>query len=71
MTKAQVGNVTDIAALLPALRNGGLAPITANGVLGDPTGADSEEGRALFEALRARADDAVRRWSPSEHGVIA
>ena len=71
MSKAEVGNVTDIAALLPSLRIGGLAPITANGVLGDPTGADSEEGRLLFEALSARAVDAVRKWSPSEHGVIA
>ena len=60
----------EIAALLPELRAGGLAPVTANGVLGDPTGADSEEGRRLFELLRSRARDAVQRWSPSEHGMI-
>ena len=71
MTKAEVGNPTDIASLLPALRDGGLAPVTANGVLGDPTGADSEEGRVLFEQLCTRARDALQRWSPSEHGVIA
>ena len=71
MTKAEVGNPTDIASLLPALRDGGLAPVTANGVLGDPTGADSEEGRVLFEHLCTRARDALQRWSPSEHGVIA
>ncbi|OZC56475.1 mycofactocin biosynthesis peptidyl-dipeptidase MftE [Rhodococcus sp. 06-470-2] len=71
MTKAQVGNVTDIAALLPALRDGGLAPITANGVLGDPTGADAEEGRRAFEQMCTRAAHAVGRWSPSEQGVIS
>ncbi|OZE73756.1 mycofactocin biosynthesis peptidyl-dipeptidase MftE [Rhodococcoides fascians A21d2] len=71
MSKAEVGNVTDIAALLPALRADGVASVAANGVLGDPSGADPEEGRRAFELLRARAGDAVRRWSPSEHGVIA
>ncbi|MGV8871042.1 MAG: mycofactocin biosynthesis peptidyl-dipeptidase MftE [Rhodococcus sp. (in: high G+C Gram-positive bacteria)] len=71
MTKAEVGNVTDIGALLPALRDGGLAPITANGVLGDPTGSDPEEGRRMFEGLCSRAAEAVQNWSPSEHGVIS
>ncbi|MGB2719121.1 MAG: mycofactocin biosynthesis peptidyl-dipeptidase MftE [Rhodococcus sp. (in: high G+C Gram-positive bacteria)] len=71
MTKAEVGNVTDIAALLPSLRDGGLAPVTANGVLGDPTGSDPEEGRRVFEQLCTRAADAVQRWTPSEHGVIS
>lgn len=70
MSKAEVGNVADIADLLPALRVDGMAPITANGVLGDPTGADPEEGRRMFEQLCTRAGDAVQRWSPSEHGVI-
>lgn len=71
MAKAEVGNVTDIATLLPTLRAGGLMPVTANGVLGDPTGANCEEGRLMFEQLRARAVAAVQRWSPSPHGVIS
>lgn len=71
MSKAEVGNTTDIAALLPALRADGVAAIAANGVLGDPSGADPEEGRRAFELLRTRAGNAVRKWSPSEHGVIA
>lgn len=71
MSRAEPGNATDIATLLPTLRTEGLAAITENGVLGDPTGADPEEGRRMFELLRLRARDAVQRWSPSEHGVIA
>ena len=70
MTKAAPGNTTEIAALLPELRAGGLAPVTANGVLGDPLGATAEEGRLIFEQLRERVLGAVQRWSPSPHGVI-
>jgi creatinine amidohydrolase len=47
-SRAEPGNTTPLAELLPALREGGLAPVTANGVLGDPTGADAEAGEALL-----------------------
>ncbi len=38
-------------ALLPRLRAEGVRPVSSNGVLGDPTGASAEEGRALLDAL--------------------
>jgi creatinine amidohydrolase len=43
-----VGNVAPLDSLMPALRAGGVRAVSANGVLGDATGASAEEGRALL-----------------------
>jgi creatinine amidohydrolase len=41
-------------------------PVSSNGVLGDPTGASAEEGRALLDALVADLVASVtQRWSAS------
>lgn len=54
---AAAGDLRSLAELLPVLERGGVAAVSANGVLGDPTGASAEEGRAL---LREAADDLAR-----------
>jgi creatinine amidohydrolase len=51
---AAPGNARRLLDLMPALRAGGVAAVSPNGILGDPTGASAEEGRAL---LSAAADD--------------
>ena len=40
----------------------GLAAVTANGVLGDPTAATAEEGAAVFASLVDELRDAVAAW---------
>ncbi len=47
--------------LLPAMRAGGVAAVSPNGVLGDPAGASAEEGERLLAAM---ADGADRRPHP-------
>lgn len=54
------GNTEPLSDLMPALRVGGLAAVTDNGVLGDPGGASAEYGAELFQQL---VDDLVRRIS--------
>jgi creatinine amidohydrolase len=54
MDRAVPGATTPIEQLMPRLRSEGLAAVTPNGVLGDPSGASGEEGRALLR--RAVAD---------------
>jgi creatinine amidohydrolase len=49
--RAEPGNTEPLDALLPRLRAGGLAAVTANGVLGDPAGASGAEGEALLDAM--------------------
>ena len=46
---AAPGDGRPFSVLEPALRRGGLRSVTANGVLGDPTGADADEGRRLLD----------------------
>ncbi len=55
--RAEPGNGQPIAELLPALRVGGVAAVSPNGVLGDPSGASAAEG----EELLARLVDHARR----------
>jgi creatinine amidohydrolase len=42
----------------------GLAAVTPNGVLGDPTGATAAEGAALVEQLVTQLTEQVRGWWP-------
>ena len=60
---AVAGNTRPLVELLPELRAGGVAAVSPNGVLGDPTGASAEEGDALLAVL---SDDLVAavaaRW---------
>jgi mycofactocin precursor peptide peptidase len=46
-----VGATAPLAELLPAMRSGGVAAVSPDGVLGDATGASAAEGRAVFDAL--------------------
>jgi creatinine amidohydrolase len=63
---AEPGCTEPIDALLPRLRAEGVRPVSSNGVLGDPTGASAEEGRALLDALVADLVASVgKRWSAS------
>lgn len=53
------GDTRPLAQILPALRAGGVAEVSANGVLGDPTGADGARGRALLDDLVERTITAL------------
>jgi mycofactocin precursor peptide peptidase len=63
LDRAEAGCTEPLHRLMPRLREEGLRPISPNGVLGDPTGADAREGRELLAALVAELADAVSaRW---------
>ena len=66
MELAEPGCTEPVDRLLPRLRAEGVRPVSSNGVLGDPTGATAEEGRALLDALVADLVASVtQRWSPA------
>jgi creatinine amidohydrolase len=48
---AVAGDTRPLDELMPVLRERGLRVVTANGVLGDPTGATAEEGGRILDAL--------------------
>lgn len=51
--RAERGVVTPLTELLPVLRANGVRAVSANGILGDPTGASVEEGQRLLDELTA------------------
>jgi len=61
---ATPGDTRPLAVMLPELRAGGVRAVSPSGVLGDPTGADADEGKALLERLIDDLTDAVARWWP-------
>ena len=57
------GNTTELASLMPALRQDGVWAASPNGVLGDPRGASAEHGRQLLAACVDELCAAVRAWT--------
>jgi creatinine amidohydrolase len=51
LDRAAAGNTAPLEELLPRMMEGGVGEVSANGVLGDPTGADAAEGAALLRQL--------------------
>jgi mycofactocin precursor peptide peptidase len=52
-TERPAGATDPVVDLLPRMRDGGVAAVTSNGVLGDARGASAEEGRRLLADLVA------------------
>ncbi|WP_436791603.1 mycofactocin biosynthesis peptidyl-dipeptidase MftE [Yinghuangia sp. YIM S10712] len=70
MRHAAPGERRPIAAIMPELRAHGVRFVAPNGVLGDPTGATSEDGRRILDAM---VSDVVRRingWQVGAHGRL-
>lgn len=64
LDRAEVGDVRPLAQLMPLLRGAGVRSVSANGVLGDPTGASAAEGAALLDHLTTDLLERTRLWWP-------
>lgn len=53
LDRAEVGNTQPLREILPAMVSGGVAAVSPNGVLGDPTGASADEGERVLKAMVA------------------
>lgn len=62
---ASTGNTEPLATLLPRLQREGVAAVSTNGVLGDPSGASVAEGRRLLDRLVADLVASVAAWHPA------
>jgi len=58
LDRAEVGNTQPLSQILPVMMTGGIAAVSPNGVLGDPTEASADEGERVLEAMVA---DVLRR----------
>ena len=63
---AVAGDTRPVSELIDVLRRDGVAAVSANGVLGDPTGASADYGESLLSAASENLIDTVREWPDSE-----
>ena len=59
---AVAGRADPIAALMPALRSGGVRSVSPSGVLGDPTHASAADGTRILEGWSADLVAALEGW---------
>ena len=64
MDAAEPGDTRALAEIMSELRDGGVKAVSANGVLGDPTGASAEEGAELVAHMVADVLSRVRSSWP-------
>ena len=65
---AAAGNTATLTELWPALRAGGVRPVSPNGVLGDPEGASAAEGERILAGAAERLVAAVTAWGGDGRG---
>ncbi|WP_343601342.1 mycofactocin biosynthesis peptidyl-dipeptidase MftE [Mycobacterium sp.] len=65
------GNGEPLTELLPAMRRGGVAAVSAVGVLGDPTTATTAEGERILTEMIGGCLRRVTRWNPGVDGMLA
>ena len=56
---AEAGNPLPLSEILPAMMAGGVAAVSPNGVLGDPTGASAAEGERALRSMVAEIVEAL------------
>lgn len=64
------GNTEPLEAILPRLRDGGMAAVSPSGVLGDPTTATAAEGERIFAAMVTDCAARIGRWRPGTGGLL-
>ena len=67
---AAPGDGRTLTELLPLLRAGGVRAVSANGVLGDPRGANAAEGRVLLDAAAVDLAGTVARLRQAGRGDV-
>lgn len=68
--RLEAGNTTPLPELLPALQESGVRGVSGNGVLGDPAGADADQGRQIVERLVADLVHAVTHGAADVDGRL-
>ncbi len=67
---AAAGNTAPLGEILPALRARGVAAVSANGVLGDPTGASAAEGERVLLQMVDDVAEAIRGGERDARGCL-
>lgn len=68
--RVEPGNTAPLGRLIEELRAGGVRAVSPNGVLGDPSGANAEEGARRLESIVAEALARLGTGIPDERGCL-
>ena len=60
LDRAEPGDTRSLAEILPLRMQGGIAAVSVNGVLGDPTGASASRGADVLASMVGQTVDALR-----------
>lgn len=71
LDRAAAGDTRPAAEIIPELRARGVAAVSPTGVLGDPAGADADEGERLLTAMADTAWTLVRADRVRDDGRLA
>ncbi len=66
----EAGNTRPVTELLPLMTTGGVAAVSPSGILGDPTGATAEEGRALLDLMATNGFRRISADNPDARGML-
>ncbi len=64
------GNTAPVSELMASMRAGGVAAVSDNGVLGDPTQASEADGRRMLNEMIAGLSEALDAWRPDAMGML-
>ncbi len=70
LDRAEPGETAPLEKLWPTLVRDGIGAASANGVLGDPTGASADEGARCLEATAARVAALIRAGRADTRGML-
>ena len=68
--RAEPGDTRPLGEILPLLMQGGVAAVSANGVLGDPTGSTASHGAAVLATMVGQTVDALTAGVVDARGRI-
>lgn len=70
LERAEVGETRPLAEILPQLVEGGVAAVSSNGVLGDPTGATADDGQRILDAIVADVIARLEQGVADSRGML-
>lgn len=70
LDRAEPGNTAPLEELWPALLRDGVGAVSANGVLGDPTGASARDGARCLEAMAGGIASLIREGRTDSRGML-
>jgi creatinine amidohydrolase len=62
MQRAVAGCTRPLSEIIDEMRRGGVKAVSSNGVLGDPTTANADDGRSILERWAADLTRAIEQW---------